>query len=199
LIEYAIFSLKRAGINEIVINISYHAEQIKSVLGNGKRYGVHFAYSEEEQRLETGGGILQALPLLGKEPFIVLSCDVITDYPLCQLPRCPDGLAHLVMVNNPAYHPDGDFGLCDGRLDMNAKPALTFGNISVIHPELFAGCEPGHFRLTKLLIPAVLNRQMTGEHYQGTWHNVGTPDDLNRAREDSNLWPLVSETNTLSD
>lgn len=191
LIEYAIFSLKRAGINDIVINISYHGEQIKTALGDGKRYDINIFYSEEKERLETGGGIFQALPLLGNKPFIVMSSDIMTDYPLEQLPRDPDGLAHLVMVSNPPYHASGDFGLRDGRLDMNAKPTLTFGNICVFRPELFASCEPGHFRLTQLLTPSILNGQMTGEHYQGRWYNVGTPQDLEeanqRAREDSNL------------
>lgn len=191
LIEYPIALLKRAGFTDIVINLAYHGEQIKTALGDGKRYGVSICYSEEKTRLETGGGILQALPLLGNEPFLVLSSDVITDYPLEQLPRDPDGLAHLVMVKNPSYHPQGDFGLHEGRLSMQAKPTLTFGNISVFRPALFADCQPGHFRLTKLFIPAILKGQMTGELYQGLWYNVGTPQDLTevneRAREDSNL------------
>jgi N-acetyl-alpha-D-muramate 1-phosphate uridylyltransferase len=203
LIEYSIFSLVNAGINDIVINICYQREQIKAILGDGKRYGATFFYSEEKERLETGGGILHALPLLGDGPFVVLSSDVISDYSLRQLPTDPDGLAHVVMVTNPVYHPQGDFGLCEGRLDMDARPTLTFGNISVLRRELFAGSKPGHFRLgSTLLIPAILNDQVTGEHYQGTWYNIGTPADLEainqRAREDSNLRPLASETNTLS-
>ncbi len=202
LIEYAIFSLVKAGIKEIVINVSYQAEQIKTALGDGKRYGVTIFYSEEKERLETGGGIFHALPLLGEEPFIVLSSDIITDYPLHQLPQQPEGLAHLVMVDNPPYHPEGDFGLREGRLVMNVQPTFTFGNISIFRPEFFKNCEPGHFRLTTLLIPAVLANQITGEHYRGAWYNVGTPSDLQevnlRAREDSNLRPLASETNTLS-
>lgn len=178
LIEYAIHHLAQAGIREIVINISYQANQIKSALGNGERYGVAIAYSEEASRLETGGGILQALPLLGAEPFIVLSSDVITDYPLQQLPRQPNGLAHLVMVDNPAYHVKGDFGLTNGRLDLQATPTFTFGNISVFRPAFFADCEPGCFRLTQLLLPAIANGQLTGEHYRGVWYNIGTPEDL---------------------
>ena len=202
LIEYAILSLVRARITEIVINVCYHREQIKAALGDGKRYGATLFYSEEQERLETGGGILHALPLLGDKPFVVLSGDVITDYSLNQLPREPDGLAHLIMVTNPAYNSLGDFGLRAGRLDMQAKPTLTFGNISVLRPELFAGDEPGHFRLATKFIPAILRGELTGEHYQGTWYNIGTAADLEyvnqRAREDSNLWPLASETNTLS-
>lgn len=182
LIEYSIANLKRAGIEEIVINVSYHAEQIKTHLGDGKRYGVKLFYSEEKERLETGGGIFQALPLLGSDPFVVLSCDIITDFPLSTLPKQPTGLAHLVLVQNPSYHPRGDFGLVNDMVDLSAAPALTFANISVMRPELFANCDPGHFRLTKLLMPAIQNKQMTGECYQGLWYNVGTPDDLVQVR-----------------
>jgi MurNAc alpha-1-phosphate uridylyltransferase len=204
LIEYVIAALRRAGISEIVINLSYLGEQIQSALGDGKRYGATIYYSVEPERLETGGGIFQALPLLGKEPFLVMSSDIITDYPLQQLPRHLGGLAHLLMVDNPAFHASGDFELQQGLITLGTDPKskLTFGNIGVYHPKLFAGCEPGHFRLTKVLLPAITRGQVTGEHYRGIWHNVGSIDDLSivnkRAREDSNLRPLASETNTLS-
>lgn len=202
LIEYAICNLKRAGIREIVINVSYRGEQIKDALGNGERYGVNIVYSEEKERLETGGGIVQALPLLGDEPFVVMSSDIITDFPLQNLLHYSNSLAHLIMVPNPPYHPDGDFGLCGDKIDMEETPTLTFGNIGLYQPALFTGCEPGHFRLTKLLLPAIAAGKVTGELYHGLWYNIGTPEDLEeinlRAREDSNLRPLASETNTLS-
>lgn len=202
LIEYVIEAFVRAGINEIVINISYYASQIKAALGDGKQYGVTIFYSEEAQRLETGGGILQALPLLGKEPFLVMSSDIISDYPLKNLPENPEGLAHLVMVDNPLFHPLGDFGLRAGYADMDAQPRLTFANIGVYRPELFSGCHKVQFRLNELLFPAIQNKLITAEHYQKTWYNIGTPAQLKecemRAREDSNLRPLASETNTLS-
>lgn len=202
LIEYAINNLKRAGITDLVINVSYRGEQIKSAIGDGERYGVKITYSEEKERLETGGGIFKALPLLGDEPFFVVSSDIITDFPLQTLKTELKGLAHLVMVANPAYHPKGDFGLTGNRVDLQAVPTLTFANMGLYHPSLFSGCEPGHFRLNKLLTPAIMMGNVTGEIYQGVWYNVGTPEDLEeinlRAREDSNLRPLVSETNTLS-
>ncbi len=203
LIEYAIAQLKRAGITDIVINISHLAEKIQQELGDGSRYGVNLLYSVEKDRLETGGGILKALPLLGTAPFVLLSADVICDYPLSQLPiTALSGLAHLVVVPNPTYHPRGDFGLIEGHLNLTTTPTYTFGNISVLHPDLFANAEPGHFRLTQLLLPAVTKAQVTGELYTGQWFNVGTQEDLaivnERAREDSNLRPLASETNTLS-
>lgn len=178
LIEYAILRLVDAGVSDIVINISYLGSQIKEALGNGSHYGVALHYSEEQERLETGGGIFQALPLLGDEPFIVLSGDVMTDFPLQKLPKQLLGLAHLVMVDNPSYHPKGDFGLVEGNISLTAKPTLTFGNVSLLHPDLFKGCQPGVFKLSSLLMPAILKQQVTGEYYQGEWYNIGTPEDL---------------------
>lgn len=183
LIEYAIESLKRGGIGDIVINVCHHGEQIMKTIGDGKRYGVNITYSQEIELLETGGGILKALPWLGDEPFVVTSCDIITDYPFQQLPRLTDALGHVVMVTNPVYHPNGDFGLQQGRLNLTTKPFFTFANISVFSPAFFAGSDQGYFRLTKLLMPAVENSQLTGEHYQGLWYNVGTPEDLAEANQ----------------
>lgn len=195
LIEYALARLVRAGIHEVVINVSYHADQIKSVIGDGKQFGVTIVYSEEQERLETGGGILKALPLLGKEPFLVMSSDIITDYPLQQLPRHLEGLAHLVLVDNPSFHPHGDFGLNGKWVDMLASPALTFANIGIYSPELFKGCKLGRFPLNQLLFPAIRKKEITGEYYKGLWYNVGTPEELDivnqRAKEDSNLRPLT--------
>lgn len=202
LIEYTIANMKRAGITDIVINTAYRGEQIAAALGDGRRYGVNIVYSHEGERLETGGGILKALPLLGDEPFLVVSSDIVTDFPLQMLPAQPAGLVHLVMVNNPDFHPRGDFGLQGGQIDLHAEPRLTFGNIGIYRPQLFTGSQPGHFPLNKLLFPAIEQGLVTGEHYNGLWFNVGTPEQLNdvnlRAREDSNLRPLASETNTLS-
>jgi MurNAc alpha-1-phosphate uridylyltransferase len=178
LIEYSLYALKKAGIHEIVINVSYHADQIKHALGNGERYGVNIYYSDEETALETGGGILQAMPLLGNEPFLVLSGDIITDYPLCNLPGEPLGLAHLVLVDNPVFHPRGDFCLFGQRIYYGKGHTLTFGNIGVYRPELFQHCEQGRFRLGELLKAEILNQQITGEHYTGFWNNVGTPEEL---------------------
>lgn len=178
LIEYAIRQLQQAGICEIVINVSYLAEQIKTALGDGSQYNVAIAYSEEEERLETGGGIFQALPLLGEDPFIVISSDIITNYPLQQLPKDPKGLAHLVMVDNPSYHPQGDFGFQNEYLTMDTQPTFTFGNIGVYRPDLFSHCQPGHFRLGALLKPAIQQNKITGEYFSGLWYNVGSPQDL---------------------
>lgn len=182
LIEFAIENLKRAGVHEIVVNISWHANAIKSALGDGKQYGVTLVYSEESQRLETGGGITKALPLLGDEPFIVVSADIITDYPLKKLTQQPLGLAHLVLVDNPPFHPHGDFGLNGKQVDVLSAPAYTFANIGVYRPELFDGCAVEVFPLSKLLFPAIRKHQITGEYYKGVWYNVGTPEDLQSAQ-----------------
>jgi MurNAc alpha-1-phosphate uridylyltransferase len=178
LIEYSLHALKKAGIHEVVINVSYHAAQIKHVLGDGEQYGVNIYYSYEEAALETGGGIFQALPLLGDAPFLVLSSDIITDYPLHTLPREPEGLAHLVLVNNPTFHPLGDFCLAGERIYHGQDQTLTFGNIGVYRPELFQNCAAGRFRLGDLLKAEISNQRISGEHYRGLWNNVGTPEEL---------------------
>lgn len=178
LIEYSIYALVAAGIKEVVINVCYLKDQIKQSLGNGARFGITILYSEEEIALETGGGIFQALPLLGPEPFIVLSCDIISAYPLNLLPKEPQGLAHLVMVNNPFYHPKGDFCLTNHKIHYGTHDTFTFGNIGVYRPELFSTSTQGCFPLSQVLKPAILNDQVSGELFTGMWHNVGTPLDL---------------------
>jgi MurNAc alpha-1-phosphate uridylyltransferase len=180
LIEYPILALANIGIKEIVINVSYRGAQIIDTIGGGARYGVTIHYSEEVEALETGGGIFQALPLLGRDPFVVLSSDIITDYPLQHLPKNPEKLAHIVLVDNPIYHQKGDFGISDNLISMHAKPSFTFGNIGVYRPELFANCKPGHFRLGDLLKKSIAEGQISGEHYQGIWHNLGTPEELEK-------------------
>ena len=178
LIEYAIYSLIKTGIKDIVINISYLREQIVSALGDGARYGIRLHYSEEAETLGTGGGIFQALPLLGDEPFIVLSCDVISAYPLNNLIQSPKKLAHLIFVDNPDFHREGDFCLRSDYVSQTDGQKLTFSNIGIYRPELFAKCEPGRFQLGDLLKEAVANGQVTGEYYQGCWYNVGTQQQL---------------------
>lgn len=177
LIEYSLMSLVKAGIHEIAINVFYHADKIKTALGDGSRYGARIVYSEEKERLETGGGIFKMLPWLGDKPFIVISSDLITEYPLANLPKEPTSFAHLLMVNNPLYHPKGDFGLSKGVLTTE-PPTLTFANVGIYRPELFADASLKPFRLAEVLLPAVAAGKVTGEHYQGAWLNVGTPEDL---------------------
>lgn len=196
LIEYAIANLSLAGIKEIVINVSYQAEQIQRALGEGERYGVKLSYSQEKERLETGGGVLKALPLLGREAFLVVSSDIITDYPFKSLLSHRQHLAHVVVVDNRPFHPQGDFGLQQGLIVKQAEPTFTYANMGLFKPELFTAHEPGRFPLRDVLIPAIERGQVTGEYYQGLWHNVGTPEDLEKvnehARQDANLQLLVT-------
>lgn len=183
LIEFAITSFIRAGIDEIVINVAYFSEQIKSTLGDGKRYGARFIYSEEKEPLETGGGIFQALSLLGEKPFLVMSSDIITDFPLEKLPREPQSLAHVVVVDNPAFHPRGDFGVQEGYAAMKTDSIYTFANVGIYRPELFKDSVPGYFPLSQLLFPAIKKRLITAEHYKGVWYNIGTVDQLKECEQ----------------
>lgn len=184
LIEYAILSLKHAGIMSMVINVSYHADLIKRALGYGERYGVNISYSEEPERLETGGGVFNALPLLGREPFLLISGDIITSYPFAQLKKSPlKGLAHLVLVDNPDYHLAGDFGLAGKHIDLKAKNKFTYANVGLYDPVIFADCKPGFFKLSDVLLPAIREKKITGEVYDGLWYNVGTPEDLTKVNE----------------
>lgn len=181
LIEYHLEALARAGFSDIVINHAWLGQQIERYLGDGAQFGVRIRYSAEGEPLETGGGIFQALPLLGDEPFLVVNGDIWTDYDFTRLKQPIQGLAHLVMVDNPAHHPSGgDFRLDDGLLHDAAHGAdnLTFSGISVLDPRLFAGCSAGAFKLAPLLREAMARDQVTGEHMTGRWIDVGTLERL---------------------
>lgn len=178
LIDPLLYALARAGFQEVVINVCYLAEHIIEYLEDGRRYGLHIQYSRESEKsgLETGGGVLQALPLLGGQPFLVVSADIITDFPFNDLMNKPlTGLAHLIFVDNPGFHPHGDFHLnSDGTVALQGDNMLTFASISVLHPQLFTGCQPGKFPLVKLFREAIAKQRLTGEPYRGEWHNIGT-------------------------
>jgi MurNAc alpha-1-phosphate uridylyltransferase len=178
LIEYSLRSLVKVGITDIIINVSYHGQQIKDALGNGRHFGANIHYSEEPEALETGGGVFQALPWLGVEPFIVLSSDIVTDYPLQNLPRNPQSLAHLVLVDNPDFHPEGDWCLEGERIYLGDAQRYTFGNIGVYRPELFAHATAGHYRLSDIFTPAIQQQLISGEVYRGFWRNIGKPGQL---------------------
>ena len=179
LIIYHIEALRKAGVEDLVINLGHLGEQIQTLLGNGHSLGVNICYSQEPQdALETGGGIFQALPLLGSAPFAVINGDIWSDYPFIGLPRQLTGLAHLILVNNPLHHPDGDFVLRDGHVLERGTPAFTFSGISVLHPKLFAHSQPGRFPLAPLLRNAIEADQVSGEYFAGPWQDVGTPERL---------------------
>ena len=181
LIVHHLRALQAAGVRQVVINTGHLGTQLPTVLGDGGLWQMRLAYSAEPpDALETGGGIFQALPLLGNEPFLVLNGDVWSDYPLARLvDLAPPGLAHLVLVDNPPHHPAGDFALTEeGRVVQTGAPCLTFSGLSVLRPALFAGCAPGRFPLAPLLRRAMAAHQLSGEHYPGQWHDIGTPQRL---------------------
>ncbi len=176
LIEYHIEALVRAGFADIIINHAWLGAQFEQVLGAGERYGAHLQYSPEgATALETGGGIFNALPLLGNGPFVVVNGDVWTDYPFERLPRNLATLAHLVLVPNPPQHPQGDFFLADGMLRETGPVKYTFSGIGMYRAELFNGCRPGAFPLAPLLRAVIGQGQVSGERYDGGWYDIGTP------------------------
>ncbi|AKJ97297.1 mannose-1-phosphate guanylyltransferase [Pseudomonas chlororaphis] len=180
LIEYHLRALAKAGFTDIVINHAWLGEQIEDHLGDGARFGLSIRYSPEGEPLETGGGILRAMPLLGEDAFVVVNGDVWTDYDFSSLRKPLEGLAHLVLVDNPAHHPEGDFILIDGKVQDEGAAAdkLTYSGIAVLHPALFDGCTEGAFRLAPLLRKAMAEGRVSGERLQGHWVDVGTHERL---------------------
>jgi len=179
LIGWHLRALARAGVREVVINLAWLGGQIRARVGDGARYGLAVQYSAEpEGALETGGGIFQALPLLGPGPFLVVNGDTYTDIEFARLAIAPGELAHLVLVPNPAHHPRGDFALRDGLVQAEGEPRLTYSGVGVYRPELFAGCQPGRFPLLPLLQQAIAARALGGELHRGAWTDVGTVERL---------------------
>jgi MurNAc alpha-1-phosphate uridylyltransferase len=170
--------LAGVGVRDVVINLSWQGERLRAALGNGAAWGLVLHYSDEGgQPLETAGGIIAALPLLGEQPFLVVNGDVLTDHPL-RLPALePGDLGRLVLVDNPLHHPGGDFALRDGRL-VRGQPRLTFAGVSLLHPRLFMGLAPGVRPLAAVLGPQIDEGRLAGEHYRGYWSDVGTPARL---------------------
>lgn len=192
LIEWQIGSLVRAGVREIVVNVAHLPDQFDSALGDGQRYGATLRYSREgesaDDALESLGGIVKALPWLGGAPFVVTSGDIVTDYPYHHLHAAReaqqrgDADAHLVLVENPPFHLRGDMGLTNQRIDPDATPRMTYANIGVFSPRLFAGLastlHSGRAPLFPWLYEAARAGRVTGEVYRGRWWNAGTPSDL---------------------
>ena len=182
LIEHHVARLAASGVDEIVINLSYRGTQIREHLGDGSRFGVSIAYSEEgEPPLETGGGIVHALPLLGLEPFVLVNSDVFTDFDfrvLVAAPRVPT----LVLVPNPHHHPRGDFGLDAAGFVSASPPLSTYAGVAVFDPRSFAGLVPGRRPLKPWLDAAIARRELKGLAFSGLWLDVGTPERLEEAR-----------------
>lgn len=185
LIEHHLRGLHAAGVREVIINLGWLGAQIRARLGDGARHGLQIRYSDEGwPALDTGGALQRARPLLGELPFVLVNADVHTDFPwpglLARVQQMkPQTRAHLVLVDNPPQHPNGDFSLVDGQVrEPPDESRLTFSGISIIDPRLLDGQADGSFSLVPLLRAAARNGQVSGEHYRGLWSDVGTPQRL---------------------
>ena len=179
LIVYHIESLARAGVRDIVVNLSHLGAQIPAALGDGSSLGVRIAYSDEGPvPMETGGGIFNALPLLGSEPFIVVNGDIWTDFDFRGFALDEGAHARLVLVPNPPHVARGDFGLDGDHVIESDRDRYTYSGIGVYSPEFFEGCTPGRFPLLPLLKRAIAARRLQGQVYRGDWSDIGTPERL---------------------
>lgn len=190
LIVRLIERLGGAGFRELVINHAHLGQRLEEALGDGAALGVRITWSREPQPLETAGGIAAALPHLGDAPFLVSNGDVYSEFEyagllpvLAEMAGNPCHLAHLVLVDNPPHHPEGDFLLAGGRVSpLSPIPqgaSLTFSGIGCYRPELFAGIPAGgKARLAPLLHAAMQRGEVSGEHFRGRWEDVGTPARL---------------------
>ena len=186
LLEHVFDRLKAIGVSYVVINVHHFSDQVRAFIESRRNFGIEVHFSQEPELLETGGGIYKALPLLGDKPFLVISSDIITAYPLAKLThnsttyKDHHALAHVIMVNNPSYHTTGDFYYYDGKLTTTPGKTLTYGNIGVYQPELFKliPALPQVFPLRLLLDAAIAQNRVTAEHYTGLWDNLGTLEQL---------------------
>lgn len=184
LISWHLEKLARAGFGEVVINLGHLGDRLREAVGDGDQSGLTIRYSQEPPgALETGGGIHQALPLLGDEPFLLVNGDCWTDLDFAVLSLAPGDLAQLVLVDNPAHNPAGDFALEDSRVRNTGDPMLTYAGVAVLHPELFRGCAAGRFPLTPLLRQAADSGRVGGTHYPGAWFDAGTIEQLQELRD----------------
>lgn len=180
LIIHTIEKLAQAGFKDIVINIAYLGQQIQNTLKNGSSWGVSIEYSDEgNQALETAGGIINALPLLGDNPFLVINSDIAHDFDLLRLKEQTFDLAHLILMPNPEHHPEGDFHIAaDQTLNAVDLPKYTYSGIGLFNPELFSNQPYGSQRLAPLLRQYMPQQRISGELFEGFWMDIGTPARL---------------------
>ena len=187
LIVWHIENLVRDGFTDIVINHAHLGHLIEAVVGNGAQFGAQVRYSPEAEALETAGGIAQALPLLGSDPFLVVNGDIYIEYDFCRAREIGKAMraeaalfaAYLVLVDNPPHHVAGDFALAHGRVQLGGESLLTFTGVAVYQPGKFLAIEPGtKAKLSPLLRALIANDQVRGEHHRGRWVDVGTPQRL---------------------
>lgn len=185
LIEQQVERLKRADVHTVVINLGWLGDKIAERIGSGRKFGVQVVYSpENDDILDTGGGIYRALPLLGDAPFWVLNADIYTDLELPDLNLGTDSLAHLVLVPTPAHKKTGDFSLENGKVRNNGNRDLTYSGMAFYRPEFFANAPGGPFSVVPLMRAAADRGQLEGSFYEGTWEDVGTPERLAALNDD---------------
>ena len=184
LIDWHLIKLCEAGFKDVVINVAYLSKEIIEFVGDGSKWGLNISISEEEQALETAGGIKKAIKYLGDEPFAVINADIFSDYNYKNLKNRSlqkKSIGHLVLVNNPEHNPKGDFGIMDdGILTMNSKRPLTFSGIAIYDPKFFSELAEGNkIKLAPILEIAINKKCIQGELFEGLWSDVGTPERLN--------------------
>lgn len=183
LIVYHIEKLSYAGFEEIIINIAHLGYKIPEALGDGSAWNIKITYSDEQKdgALESAGGIIKALPLLGNETFLVVNADVFCDYDFDLNYDLEDDLAHLILVKNPEHNPNGDFGLKDNRVLNEADEKYTFSGIGYYSPKLFTSLHVAKRALAPLLRNAIKQNKISGSLHVGDWHDIGTPQRLQEA------------------
>ena len=175
LIDYHLNNLKTAGFKDIVINLSHLGELIEDYLGDGSKYDLNIEYSHEgDEPLETAGGIIHALPKLGNKPFLVMNADIWCDHTLSFADLSGDKLAHLVLVNNPAHNPKGDFVYQYGKVYNTGKNYLTFSGIGIYNPKFFEPLPTGKLALAPILREAIDKESVSAEYFTGNWFDSGT-------------------------
>ena len=183
LIDWHLIKLCDAGFKDVVINVAYLSKEIIEFVGNGSKWGLDIYISEEEQALETAGGIKQAIKHLGDEPFAVINADIFSDYNYKNIKNRSlenKRMGHLVLVNNPEHNLKGDFGIMDdGILTMNSESPLTFSGIAIYDPKFFSELTEGNkIKLAPILETAINKKCIQGELFEGLWSDVGTPERL---------------------
>lgn len=186
LIVWHVEKLAACGFKEIIINVAYLGYKIIEVLGDGSTWHVQIKYSDEQNEgaLESAGGIIKALPLLGNEPFLVVNADIWCDYEFNSAFNLKDKLAHLILVPNPKHNPKGDFGLNGSLLLNEADIKYTFCGIGYYSPELFEGLTYGKSALAPLFRTAIDKEKISGSLYNGKWYDIGTPQRLKMINEE---------------
>ncbi len=184
LIVWHIEKLALAGFEEIIINIAHLGYKIPQALGDGSQWGVKLIYSDEQEEgaLESAGGIIKALPLLGEESFLVVNGDIWSDYEFDSSFELGDDLAHLILVPNPEHNLKGDFALKEGRVLNEGEEKYTFSGIGCYNPTLFKDESYGRQTLAPLLRKAIVNNRISGALHVSEWYDIGTPQRLEELR-----------------